>query len=129
MAVHGGRLREEKEMARKKSTKAPKKAEEIVQPEPELTLDEAELPAAPTADAAPEPGKNPDEVRVNIKLTSDLYRQYQKEAKDHAMPAASLMAYALKEWADANFCDAAPALSAADAVKVAAAFRAMFGDK
>lgn len=44
-------------------------------------------------------------VRVSIYLTPELYGQYQREARDHAMPVASMLAWALKEWAKANFPD------------------------
>lgn len=83
-------------------------------------------PAPASTPTPPPPSPTPDqkavvkEVRVNIKLTEDLYQIYQKEAQDHAMPTASLMAYALKEYADANFCDAFPALDAAQVAAAAA---------
>lgn len=106
----------------RKSTKKPEKPEKIAQPEPET-------PAPAAAEQAPEKKKDPNEVRVNIKLTSELYQIYQREAQEHAMPAASLMAYALKEYADSNFVDAVPVLDAAQVAAAAAIAAQMMGEK
>lgn len=103
----------------RKSTKKPEKPEKIAQPEPET-------PAPAAAEQAPEKEKDPNEVRVNIKLTSELYQIYQREAQEHAMPAASLMAYALKEYADSNFVDAVPNLNATQAAQIDQIFKVMF---
>ena len=51
---------------------------------------------------------------------------YQREAQEHAMPAASLMAYALKEWANANFADAVPNLNATQAAQIDQILKVMF---
>lgn len=66
-------------------------------------------------------------VRVSIFLTQELYGQYQREARDHAMPVASMMAYALKEYAAVNFPDVMPTdFDEAKAARLSAVLQEMF---
>lgn len=75
-----------------------------------------------------ENGQSRSELRVCIKLTRELYERYRREADDAAMPTASLLAYALKLWADANLEDAVPVMTKAQEAEAAKAAAAMFGD-
>ena len=68
-------------------------------------------------------------VRVSIFLTQELYGQYQREAREHAMPVASMMAYALKEYAAVNFPDVESIdFDEAKAARLHAALLDMFPD-
>lgn len=66
-------------------------------------------------------------VRVSIFLTQGLYAQYQREAREHAMPVASMMAYALKEYAAVNFPDVISTdFDEAKAARLSAVLQEMF---